>query len=849
MRRPSSSLVLAVAVLLGVAEAARAQEPLLVGVLIGTREVGVAEVLRQDGEFLVPLDDFAEWTGCEVRTEGGVSRLVTSLGSMVLESAGVREVEGVVYLRQSFMESRLVTGVTFDPADLTLKIEVPWKPITPALGPDTVKPDVKAPSVSLARVREDAAYVRQDGIERTTSSTLLGGRLAGGTWRVQYQDDFEGNPLLQEYAWSRRWGRTMLLAGRQQVQLHPLLNGIELTGAQLAWTNRPLAIYPESFEGRELLPRRLQPVATFRGPGPAGGLAELRIDGVIVARATVGLDGQYEFLEVQVPARQLSRIEVAVYDRQNFLVPLSIQQHEVNVAETLLPGGTVIHMGGAGAGGNLAQDVISGSDRDRQAAGFYQLRIGLSDGVTVEGGAQSLLGKTHGVAGLVMKVGPAGVLSLAAAGANGRTAYGLDFDYRTDRWRVSAVGQSKPRDYGNDGAARYEDGAIEGILRPSAGLEVGLIARHRVESGTTTEYVLPGINWRPLSGIILRAWPDLDGEYRYDVFARADRHTVVTVSHQDNTVADVTRQLGGGFQVSVGSEFGGSSATRFSAVLSRPGQHRLALDWRVGAIASGGKVGFLAGADYPLAGSVLLRAEYQSIALSRAEGTEPGSRVFVGLTADLSLAGRRVFPANTLVWNPDRGAIAGRVVLDGPGRLPPDSLYGLSILADGHEVAVTDQGGSFFVGNLREGVVRLELEADNLPIELVPVGKGITAQVVGGAVTRADLKVRLEYGLAGRLTDLAGRPAPGLRIEVVGAAGVAVASDTTDQFGLFRVDSVPAGIYTVRVVPDGAFPAGAVPPSRGVAVVDDFLFGQDLVLPFELAPGSPPAVVEPPPQP
>ncbi len=846
MRRPRIPAVLAVLALLGLAARARAQEPLLVGVLIGTREVGVAEVLREDGEFLVPLDDFAEWTGCEVRTDAGVRRLVTSLGSVVLESAGVREVEGVVYLRQSFMEARLATGVSFDAAELTLKIEPPWKPITPAVAPETVKPDVKAPGVSLARVREDAAYVRQDGTERTTSSTLLGGRLAGGTWRVQYQDDFEGNSLLQEYAWSRRWGRTMLLAGRQQVHLHPLLNGIELTGAQLAWTNRPLAIYPESFEGRELLPRRLQPVATFRGPGPAGGLAELRIDGVVVGRTTVGLDGQYEFLEVQVPARQLSRIEVAVFDRQNLLVPISIQQHEVNVAETLLPAGTLIHMGGAGAGGNVAQDLISGTESGRKAAGFYQLRWGLSDLVTVEGAAQSLLGKTQGVAGLVMKVGPAGVLSLGAAGANGKAAYGFDFDYRRERWRVSASGQTKPEGYGNDGTARYEDAVVEGTLRPSAGLEVGLVARHRIESGTTTDYVLPGLNWRPLAGVAIRAWPDLAGDYRYDVFARVDRQTVLTVSHQDNTVVDATRQLAGGFQVSAGSEFGGSSATRFSAVLSRPAQRRLALDWRVGAVASGGKVGFLAGADYPLAASLLLRAEYQSIALSRAKGTEPGSRLFVGLTADLSLAGRRVFPANTLVWNPDRGAIAGRVVLDGPGGLPGGSLDGLAILVDGHEAAVTAQGGSFFVGNLREGVVRVELETENLPIELVPVGKGVTAQVVGGAVTRVDLKVRLEFGLAGRLTDLAGLPVAGVTVEVVEEAGTSLARDTTDRFGLFRVDGLPAGRYALRVVPDGALPSGAVLPSRVVEVRDDFLFGQDLVLPFALTPDPAPTASEPP---
>jgi hypothetical protein len=60
--------------------------------------------------------------------------------------------------------------------------------------------------------------------------------------------------------------------------------------------------------------------------------------------------------------------------------------------------------------------------------------------------------------------------------------------------------------------------------------------------------------------------------------------------------------------------------------------------------------------------------------------------------------------------------------------------------------------------------------------------------------------------------------------------GDVVARGVSDRFGLFRVDSVPPGTYTLRVAPD-QFPDAEM-PTREVVITDDFLFGQDLQLPF-----------------
>jgi hypothetical protein len=61
----------------------------------------------------------------------------------------------------------------------------------------------------------------------------------------------------------------------------------------------------------------------------------------------------------------------------------------------------------------------------------------------------------------------------------------------------------------------------------------------------------------------------------------------------------------------------------------------------------------------------------------------------------------------------------------------------------------------------------------------------------------------------------------------------------SDRFGLYRIDRLPPGTYTLRVAP-GQLP-GVELPTREVVVSDDFLFGQDLQLPLELSDVDPEA--------
>lgn len=107
----------------------------------------------------------------------------------------------------------------------------------------------------------------------------------------------------------------------------------------------------------------------------------------MVARQTIGLDGVYEFLDLALPSRQLSRIEVLVYDRYNPSVPVAIHERTQSASDFLLPEGAMIHMGGAGRDGNLVRDLLD-SRGDSELAGFYQWRYGVSERFTFETAVQ-----------------------------------------------------------------------------------------------------------------------------------------------------------------------------------------------------------------------------------------------------------------------------------------------------------------------------------------------------------------------------------------------------------------------------------------------------------------------------
>ncbi len=834
---PASDLPSDPAALSALPQSGLPREQLLVGAVINGLEVGALDVIRLGVGFLVPLETFAELSGCAVRSEGEAFRFETPIGDAELRPEDLLRVDGVVYLRQEAIEDKLAGRVAFDTTEFALRFDLPWRPDAAAPGDVFLEPaaiarvpDVTPPDLSLSTVELDIYHNRGEERERSNSSVVLNGRLLDGWWRMRYQNDLSGNQSLREYAWLRTQGQRLYLVGQQQVSLHPLLGGLQLTGVQVATTNQPIELFSRSTEARELLPRRVRPLSNIRGVGPPAGSAELRLDGSVIARQTIGLDGVYEFLDVALPSRQVSQIEVLVYDRYNPSVPVAIHQQTQSASDFLLPRGALIHMGGLGREGNLVRDLLD-STESGGLAGFYQWRYGLSDRLTVEAAVQQSADSRQVMAGLVSQFSRNVSLSLGAGGSEDGFGYDLMLEALRPSWRFLARSRLTEAGFLSPEAEETFSHFGEIGYRGASRLDLSLIGRSVKNPSGREEFVLPAISWRPWDPLYLRARPDVEGDYRYDLSYRFGASGRFAVTVEERASATLSFRPARRYRLSLGADFDDDAADRYSAILRRFGSGQRRTSWIAGALYAGDEAGFLAGVNLALMPGILARIEAESDPQVLGPDGKPDRRVLFGLTADLAFSRGRFMPARALAVRDDRGAIAGRVRIDAPVGFPDYSLEKLEVLLEGLPASQTQAGGSYFVGDLEAGLYRVELDRENLPIELTPERVSFVVEVAPAAVTRLDFVVKPEFGLAGQVTDAAGNSVPGIRVEILDADGQVLDSAVSDRFGRYRIDGLAIGSYTLRVAPRDFTGAHSELPSRRVEIVDDYLFDQDLRLP------------------
>lgn len=804
----------------------RPQEPqeLLLGLIVDGREAIVVDAYWDGREFLIPTEAFFEVCRCR-RQEGtlGAIQVSTTLGSAELGAAAFVERNGVSMVREQALDSRLAVRIRYDPARLALVVDLPWgeeRPEGTARATAQVA-DIRAPSASLSSALFRLQHMRQRGLASSSGSVTLAGRAAGGTWRGRYDDQFgTGGAAFAEYGWLRRFDDTLVLVGHQRVSMHPLMGAVEMTGVQTAWTNQPLDLFAPSSDPAELLPRRLRSAATIRGTGVPAGTAVLRVEERAVAAQVMGLDGRYEFRDVQLPSRGSQRIEVVVYGRHDPTVPVDLHDHSRTTGDDLLPGGAVVMQGGLGRAGNLADPVGDTA----VGAGFYQARVGLSDGLTVEGAYQrGARGDRFGMAASG-RLGSSLAAGVGAAVSDGSRAWMADVAGSWGGWRLSA--RSQMREAGFD--APFALGRAEHfgeLSRRAAGgrLEVGVVAQVRDGYGDDRSFVLPWAYWRPDARMLLRARPDADGRYRLDASWTPTADWRLGVSRSGNhSVADLSWRIDDRFRAGLLAERVESGGHREAAVLTWSGEGRWAPSIAAGPLLANGRPGMLVSAQATLVPGVLAGARYEmSAALERPDGARD-HRVSLILVGNLSFAGGRVVPGGFAGLDSRTGGIGGRLRIVDGYHLDPEVLEGVVILLDGQPATRTTRGGRFRIAQLPPGVYGLGFDPGRLPVELTPVGGSIAVEVVPGAVTRGDLWLEVELGVAGRVT-VAGENAADLDVELVDAKGEVMARGTTDRFGLYRLDAVPRGTYRVRAV-------GAAALSDPVRLTNDFVFDADLTL-------------------
>jgi len=805
------------------------QESRLVGLLIDGEEVGSEVILWQADNFWLPYPALLDYLGISTRRDGGELRLTTPGGEVSLDPGALLHYRDALYISRDTLRDRLHIDIAFDPARYAVRMQLSWwngsgataQQLTPP------EPDFRPPSFSVSQLRLDQHFIGGEEIETTYYTELTGaGRLASGVWRAELEKA-EGFDLVpQEYFWVDARERQQWLVGKQTTTAHPLLPGREFTGLQSAWSNRPFQQdYYEDLTRNDFTRSLGIAVKDISGRARPGSIAELLVDDQRAAVTRVRLDGSYDFTGVQLPGRQFNRVVVRIREPGSGTV-LEEQDFSGVNSELLLEGGRQVLYGGAGVRGNPLHPDYDGTD----GAGLLQWRAGLSDRVTVEALYQELDETPYALAGLTTTLGERWLASGSVASADGgANAWQLETTGFGEQWQFRHLSREfEPAFRANPEREFTHEAELRHNLTNT--LTWGVLGRRERAYERDIDFVLPGAHWRPTRSAAISAWPNYEGDYRVDFrtwTGAGGRFSYTWEDHRQE--ADYRTDLPGGI-------------TWFNAVRdepSRSARFETGLQWLpddgdersrlAGSLIANedGEMGYALQFDWLLLPGIFSRLEV------RDEPEETGVyargfRAMWTLTADFSFTGFSPRPASSGRSYTRAGSISGRLVSGDGAPARTHGVEQVSVLLDGHARRAVVEGDYFHLANLRPGTYRLRLDAEFLPLEVVPDPKSYVVEVGSGAVTDVRLQVEREYAAAGRITDGSGIPVADALIEINGPEGF-LRRVRSDRFGLYRIDGLAPGTYTVTVrAVDGVALTAA--PTRALTVVDDFLFNQDLVL-------------------
>ena len=773
------------------------------------------------GGYAVDLDQFARRIGTLVQAQGPLLILPTPLGNAQLQTAQAIQHDQHRYFPIAPLAKALGAKIAFDEQEFALKTELPWNPGSAApgaaLSAQQVKPDIYAPSLSLSSWHSEAYFTRLGNSDTLSTYTDLGGALGPGFWRMSYYTNPGGQNRLSNYGWILDQGNGRWMLGEDQLALDPLLPYAQLTGAQYAWTNQPGLVYGAAVGADQLVASQLQGGRTVSGgDGPPGGIAELRINGKAIARTAIRLDGTWQFRDVLL--RGDERVEVALYQRFGDGTPVRIQQVNVASSAQALPAGTVISYGGVGADGNPLDPLVG----THGLGGFYQLRYGLNQQWTLGSTVQRAGGQDYGIVNAVGGFGSLGTWGMTL-GRNGSAS----------AWSVSGNGQSKSvswSGYAIQRGANYFPGYTAesydryATLNWNAQADLGLSLSGRDAYDPTLDqnvrFLKPGFSWRPYASLGLSAMPDYFGNYAWNASWLPDARDQVSLSRYSGVnQTQWQHSFRDGYSTTLAATHDGYLGTRYSALLSGLWRGPRPILWTAGLLQGRGRFGYLLDAAVEAIPGLSAHLQVQNDPLNAAIPGVGGLLVQFVLVADFAVTPSGLTRGSMGSYAARVGVIAGRVSGELPANVHWSDLAGVPLLVDGRPRGKLDRDGHYLIPNLAPGVYRVQLDAEHMPIDLVPDTAAPWVQVRAGVTTTADFHVSLRLGFAGRVTR-DGQPLANVAIEILDAQGKVVKTLSSDQWGYYRVDDLPSGTYTVRA--DGA--------SRSVTLQRAFLYQQDLAV-------------------
>ena len=799
---------------------------MLVGVLVNGRDTGVDINLLPDasGGYDADIDQFAAAIQTRVRSGSGTLLIPTPLGDATFAATSIIQRGSARYIPVTRLAAALASEVRFDSAEYALRVTLPWTPGASADNSDADRasmahetPDIRAPMASLSTIHSEAYFSRQNGIDSLSTLTDLQGALGPGSWRTRILTANPGRrQAMQNYGWTLDRGNSRYYLGHSQVTLDPLLPYANLTGMQYAWSTRPDISYGSDLANNELVATQTLGGQALSGRNaPAGGVAELRVNGQVVARTPIRLDGTWEFRDIALRGTEFA--EVALYRRFGDGTPTRVVPVSSATSPRSLPAGMLVSYAGLGVDGNPLDPAI----RTHGMGGFYQMRWGVSDRLTVDASAQRAGGRNYGVSNAIVGLGMLGTWGFGVARSGSTNGWSIQGNGQYGMWFWNGFARHYGAGYfpGVDTVQSDRYGEFGGHI--TAHLDLSLVGRDASDpfSGRRYRFIKPAVNWAVNDRFNLSARPDYNGSYTYAAnWAVRDDTRVMLSRYVGISQLELVHALPHDMQLDLAATHDAARGMRYSQTLSGLWAHAHPLSWSAGLLEGSRRIGYLLDAAVETIPGLSVHMQLYDDPVNRYLGG--GATLQLSIVADFAVTSSGLARGSFSALAARRGSISGRVTGELPADVKWSDLAGIQVLLDGKPRGTLDSNGHYLVNDLPPGIYQLQMDSEKLPIDLLPPAKHPLVEVRSGATTRADFAMRLVLGFAGRVVDAQGQPRGDATVSAIDAQGHVAATTRTDVRGYYRIDQLPPGSYSVR--------AGTA--SRAVTLQRAFVYGRDLVV-------------------
>lgn len=822
-----TALLLAVALFVAGAGrvSAQAAQAEIIGIYVRGQEKEAVDALLIEDHYYLPVDAISDAIGVRYSVSDAGIELRTPLGKTLIPSEMIHAEQELQFVSEEVLADVLGADVSFSEETYGLMIIPPWaEGAAISDGDDTHALDgpfdAEPPAIAVSSLQGDIFHrIDVNGQDDSTRSVLdLYGNALDGVWRLGFNSDFREMGELAEYAWLRQitpniWTQV----GRQRLGIHPLIGGADYTGAQLAYSNQAQDFNSLFGLSGGLLDRYDGGARRFYGLGPPGGRVELLIDDQLSEIAIVDVNGDYE-IESRLIGGGRNDIEIRVFDPITGI--LVDRERQVLTANSLIaPGGSVGAMAGIGVDGNAFD-----SDDTNSAIGFAWARYAPTDSVTLEAAAIAEDGdRVEATIGTGLQFGEYGTFyGAVSANQDGDMGYEGRYFGEHRNWTLLARARSTIEQDSGNGKRRENDRFAELLFRQSQRLRYGLLAR---DSDDAT-YILPTVVWRPVRDVNLSARPNRFGDYQFEARASIDRDTDIRFFHEYDSSLRLARSFDsetvGPFLLTLDFEhYDLDDTVGVFAGIAGSSLGNWPVRWRLRAGIRDDTIAGSVGIDASVAPGVHAFAEASHGTFG---GASDDTTLTLGLSLDIGFRKGGVVAANRVGIDPRKGRLAGKLNFPDGFELPAEAMKTARIVVAGKPGGRIEQDGTFWLADLPEGAYDVEVEADHLPIELANQQDSQRVRIAPGAVTTIDFPLTPSLGVGGRVTGPDGANLAGVRVEARDDEGQSVAQAVTSQFGLFRLDGLSPGRYTLSSETEG------LQGTRQFEIVQDYLFGVDFAL-------------------